>query len=302
MAPMNKSKFLDESAGALGAVTGKRKWRARLISAGVSLNRKEYSAEMLQSSGAAAFPVGTHIHADHQSWEEWDQHPENTVKTIIGVVASEPVFEVGDDGKGGLYADVEIVEAWAPFVEQMAPYVGLSIHSKYIAEDLIRDDGVEVVQALIPSPLNTVDLVTVPGAGGKLLEAIESFRDTMGVDDNDNKDTDERMKPEDIEALATALVEPLARALKPEPEGSPDDVPTATDISEALIESKLPKAARESVYRRIESGEDLKEAISSETEYIKSLRESMTVEPPVGVFHASTKEQEKMNFTPGVWG
>ena len=71
-------KFLEESAGVLGKVSGKRLWRSRLISTGVSSAGKYYSPELLEATGAIAFPVGTHIHADHQSWRDWDEHPENS--------------------------------------------------------------------------------------------------------------------------------------------------------------------------------------------------------------------------------
>ena len=175
------TKTLLES-GVLGAITGKRVWNARLIASGVSLNGKYYSGEMLESTGPAAFPVGTLIHADHQTWVEAYDRPEKSVNTIIGVIATEPKLDTVD-GVEGLYANIEFTEEWAPRVEQIAPFVGLSISTQYIADETAeREDGVETVAAFVPFPTNSVDLVTVPGAKGKLLRALESFSKPPNVE------------------------------------------------------------------------------------------------------------------------
>ena len=289
-------KFLEESAGVLGKVSGKRLWRSRLISTGVSSAGKYYSPELLEATGAIAFPVGTHIHADHQSWRDWDEHPENSVKTIIGVIASEAQLDTVD-GVEGLYANVEFTEAWAPFVEQVGPYVGLSVHAQYLPDETEqRNDGVEVVSAFMPSPLNTVDLVTAPGANGKLLEAIESYRGTMGS--NDTIGTDNRMDPKDIEAVAEAVkvaVESLFTEKASKAKEAEEAATGEADLAEALIESELPKVARESVYRRVGAGETVEEAIKAEKAYFDSVRESFA-DKTDGVFHGSEPAVETFDF------
>ena len=280
------TKTLLES-GVLGAVTGKRVWNARLIASGVSLNGKYYSGEMLESTGSAAFPVGTLVHADHQTWVEAYDRPEKSVKTIIGAIATEPKLDTVD-GVEGLYANVEFTEEWAPRVEQIAPFVGLSISTQYIADETAeREDGVETVAALVPFPTNSVDLVTVPGAKGKLLRALESFSKPPNVEK-----VKKVMTAEEIEALATALANKLSVTNDDVSEKESVDV---EEVAEAMITAGLPKPAREAAFRRIRSGESVKEAIAGEENYMKSLSEALkakAAEESSAVFRRDTDSNE----------
>ena len=280
------TKTLLES-GVLGALTGERVWNARLIASGVSLNGKYYSGEMLESTGSAAFPVGTLVHADHQTWGEAYDRPEKSVKTIIGAIATEPKLDTVD-GVEGLYANVEFTEEWAPRVEQIAPFVGLSISTQYIADETAeREDGVETVAAFVPFPTNSVDLVTVPGAKGKLLRAIESFSKPPNVEK-----VKKVMTAEEIDALATALANKLSATDDDSPEkDSVDD----EEVAEAMITAGLPKPAREAAFRRIRSGESVKEAIAGEENYMKSLSEALkakAAEESSAVFRRDTDSNE----------
>ena len=280
------TKTLLES-GVLGAVTGKRVWNARLIASGVSLNGKYYSGEMLESTGPAAFPVGTLIHADHQTWVEAYDRPEKSVKTIIGAIATEPKLDTVD-GVEGLYANVEFTEEWAPRVEQIAPFVGLSISTQYVADETAeREDGVVTVAALVPFPTNSVDLVTVPGAKGKLLRALESFSKPHNVEK-----VKKAMTAEEIDALATALANKLSVTNDDVSEKESVDV---EEVAEAMITAGLPKPAREAAFRRIRSGESVKEAIAGEENYMKSLSEALkakAAEDSSAVFRRDTDSNE----------
>lgn len=280
------TKTLLES-GVLGAITGKRVWNARLIASGVSLNGKYYSGEMLESTGPAAFPVGTLIHADHQTWVEAYDRPEKSVNTIIGAIATEPKLDTVD-GVEGLYANVEFTEEWAPRVEQIAPFVGLSISTQYVADETAeREDGVVTVAALVPFPTNSVDLVTVPGAKGKLLRALESFSKPPNVEK-----VKKVMTAEEIEALATALANKLSVTNDDVSEKESVDV---EEVAEAMITAGLPKPAREAAFRRIRSGESVKDAIAGEENYMKSLSEALkakAAEESSAVFRRDTDSNE----------
>lgn len=280
------TKTLLES-GVLGAVTGKRVWNARLIASGVSLNGKYYSGEMLESTGSAAFPVGTLVHADHQTWGEAYDRPEKSVKTIIGAIATEPKLDTVDDVEG-LYANIEFTEEWAPRVEQIAPFVGLSVSTQYIVDETAeREDGVETVAAFVPFPTNSVDLVTVPGAKGKLLRALESFSKPHNVEK-----VKKAMTAEEIDALATALANKLS---VPNDNVSEKDSVDVEEVAEAMITAGLPKPAREAAFRRIRSGESVKEAIAGEENYMKSLSEALKAkaeEESSAVFRRDTDSNE----------
>lgn len=166
---------LKESTGVLGAVAGKKRWRARLIATGPG-SSGFYTEAALKDTGPAAFPVGTKINADHQTWEEMLAQPAGSIKSLIGVIATEPEYLTPEDDLAGLYAEVEFIDAWAPFVEQVGQFVGLSINAQAYGDE-INDAGLRVIEGFVPHVLNTVDLVTAPGARGKLFEAVESYRE-----------------------------------------------------------------------------------------------------------------------------
>ena len=183
---------------------------------------------------------------------------------------------------------MEFTEEWAPRVEQIAPFVGLSISTQYIADETAeREDGVETVAAFVPFPTNSVDLVTVPGAKGKLLRALESFSKPHNVEK-----VKKAMTAEEIEALATALANKLSVTNDDVSEKESVDV---EEVVEEMITAGLPKPAREAAFRRIRSGESVKDAIAGEENYMKSLSEALkakAAEESSAVFRRDTDSNE----------
>ena len=294
MTHVKNKTYLDEAAStALVAVTGKKRWFSRLIASGAG-SSAYYTDEALSTTGPAAFPVGTKINADHQSWRDEDEYPAGSVRRVIGVIASEPKFMVAGESisvdgetytadKNGLYAFTEYLDEWAPFVEQIGQYCGLSIHAAYYAtEENYTEGGQIIIDGFIPSVLNTVDLVTVPGADGrvKIKEAFESFiekRDIMGSDDD--KREDEGMKPEELaEALASALkpvldgISAVQEAVNPpvKEDADKDEIDIAA-VSEAVSEAALPKAARAKVYEAVKEGVAVEDAIKTQKAFIDEI-------------------------------
>lgn len=281
--------FVDEATNAtLGPVVGKRRWWSRLIASGEGASAI-YTDEALRSTGPSAFPAGTKMYADHSTWREDEEYPAGSVKRLAGIVATTPQFlSAGEttviEGKtytadiNGLYAVTEFLENWAPFMEQIGKYVGLSIHSAYYADD---DDnsvnGKPVIRGLAPSRLNSLDIVTEAGARGAVLQVMESFRDIM--DSDDDKREDEGMKPEEFaEALASALkplqegISALQEAIKPPvDEGADKNEIDVAAVSEAVSEAALPKAARAKVYEAVKEGVAVEDAIKTQKAFIDEI-------------------------------
>lgn len=263
------SLVLTESASSpLGKIQGKKRWRARIIATG--RGSKAYYTEEAMASGAAAFPVGTKINADHASWKERDERPEGSILSIIGAIATTPVVE-----SDGLYAEVEFLDEYAPLIEQLSPIVGLSIHASAIATDE-ADDGLPIVTAFVPNPLNTVDVVTVPGADGRLLEIMESYNRGIIDTEIEKERIEKGMTPEDI----AAIVAGVADALKPEPVEVPEDEEKVDikAVTEAIVAADLPDVAREQVYAAIENGIDVEEAITAQRAYVDAIAKNLEVE------------------------
>lgn len=282
----------------LKPIKGTRKWLVRLITEGQG-STGVYTREALQGSFAEAFPVGTHMYIDHATEAESYERPEGTLTKLAAVIAETPYWR--DDPEPGMYATVEVVEQWAPFIEQVADIIGVSIHC---GATLAQDDDIvtageplpPVIESFIPSPVNSVDFVTVPGAGGRLVEALESFKKGNAIMGSSNKHNSERKRmdkefKEALEALDTklsALVEALAdKAKKKKNEEDEEDAKKAKEEEEdkakkakeailALTDSDLPEVSRVRVAEAIARGYDAKAILDRETKLVESIRESLS--------------------------
>ena len=302
---------LDESAfSGLGQVTGKRRWKARLVGVGVG-SSAVYTEEALKGSFAAAFPVGTRVNINHQTY---DENPERNLEQLAGAICTTPEFE-----NDGMYAEVEFSEKWAPFVEEFHEVIGLSISGVCTVAAEGTDYGnigfsqdyekIPTVEKFVYSPLNTVDVVTAPGANGRFIQALESFRGNMTIDSNQPKGDDVQVKPEDIAAISTAVSEALknvldkrdkekadakkaedqakldaekAKADKEDKEKKEKEKKTKESIAaavDAIADADLPAAFRRRVAEGFARGEDVKELIKEQVELIESARSEQGVRP-----------------------
>ena len=249
----------------LSDVTG-GKVRIRLINEGQG-SSGFYAGEMLETYGPAAFPKGTFLYFNHENPESRD------IRDAFGATLEDAVFE--DENKG-LWAEAEIFSSHQTFIKEIAKYAALSIEAT--GE---RDEN-ENITELTPNPFNAVALVSRGGRDGKIAEILESA-EYANVVNNETQRKDAGMTPEDIqkivEALSAALAGEFAKiteALKPaEPEPVNEDAIDPADVAEALISAELPKSARKRVFKAMESGVSLEEAIKDEAEYITELRGSV---------------------------
>lgn len=258
------------------------KWRAKIINEGKG-SSATYPAAVLKEFGPTAWPQGTHVFLNHLGEGERDERSgSHDIRDLVGVFESTPEFVESD---GGLYAEIKFFEKHRAFMEEIAPYVGLSIE----ANGEVDDDG--NVTSLIESPLNAVSVVPRAGRGGKLLELVESFReaesDRMNPSDkgepNGSPAVPERkpMNEQEIKALAEALaaaIKPefaaLTEALTPKPVETPKDEPDFAAVVEAAVEADLSKSSRARVVEAVKSGKDLNEALATE----KSLKDEILAE------------------------
>jgi len=130
-----------------------------------------YSKEVLESDGPAAWPKGTHMYLNHPSVSENQDRPERDLRDLVGVIETDPVM-VGKE----LQATATVFEHWAPVIDQLAPYIGVSIRA--IGE--MEHGEAEGRQGPIIKTLDegiSVDYVTKAGAGGKVGALIESARE-----------------------------------------------------------------------------------------------------------------------------
>lgn len=307
------------------------RYRIRIICPGKG-SSGVYSESNLAAS-VGCFPAGTQMFMDHPSKDEDMNRPERSVKDLAGRLVTDAV--VGLDG--ALYAECEVYPSFNDIIREKWQDIGVSINAW--SENGLDADGIVPVFDGVTS----VDFVTKAGAGGALLEVLESQRVSSDEENHMNEETIRQ-------AIATAVTEALAPLLellakdnlpgeqpvapeaptgeapgedperkpeepadKPEaPEPTPERKPEAPGekadnkppapaasgekkdddedekkrkarkesaadafvIATRLLDSGLPRVAQERVIKAVETGVELKEAISAEQHYLTSVKAS----------------------------
>lgn len=130
-----------------------------------------YTREILEQAVAdKVFPAGTQSHANHDTETDTAERPEGDIRNLVGSLTTDAYW---DETLGGLVAEVKIGTAWREFISDHHDVIGTSISAK--AE--LNPDG--SLARLVPDPFNRVDLVTVAGRGGKIVELLEHSKPTM---------------------------------------------------------------------------------------------------------------------------
>lgn len=125
-----------------------------------------YTPEVLERAATEkVFPRGTQGMVDHPTLTEGADRPEGSLHNLALVLTEDARW----DGTA-LVAEARVRSAYRDLVDEFADFIGVSIS----AAAAIGDGG--VIERLIPDPFNRVDLVTVPGRGGRVAAVLESAR------------------------------------------------------------------------------------------------------------------------------
>lgn len=255
-------------------VTGRR-WKARLIEGNKLGSTAYYPADVLATQGPRIFKKGTPIFLDHQTPEERELKPHGSVQNFAGELAEDAYYD-GD----GLYAEIEVFENHAPMIKALSEKIGMSIRAQVRTVQEEREGRiVPVAKEFLRA--RSVDFVVRAGAGGKLVQVLESaLEDELTGSEQDRKNTvmDEAAIKELFEGLAAGIstelksgFSELAEALKPAAEEEKPAEESEVDplaVAKALADSELSESGRERVFKLHKAtGEDINELIESEKSY-----------------------------------
>lgn len=279
--------FVRENRGVIGeAIAGKGDlvYRCRIISAGEG-SSAYYMGEVLDRDKNILAPVGTKSYWNHPSLSEGWERPERDAEKIAAVQISAPEYDPTDQS---LYADYKFDETRRQYVETFAPYLGMSIYA--LAESQVGNIGDytgEIITRFVESPFNSVDVVTVAGANGAILQKVSegykkafvsSGTSTTEATNPHPQQKEPELDIKDLEAAlatqAAAIVSAITEALKPKPADAVKE--SASAEFELIAESGLPKEAREVVYKAVEAGTPAVEAIAAQKQYVNALETAIT--------------------------
>lgn len=166
-----------------------------------------YSPEVLEQAVAdEIIPAGTHMYADHPTEEEAKARPVRSIKDLMSITTEPARLATQEDVArgaeiGALVSEVDVVPTYQPLIEHLKDAIGVSIRGDgELVEGEAEGRRGYLVESL--AHVKSVDWVTRPGRGGKVLSLVESARAneraiSRGVSEATVNDT--------REALQTAL-------------------------------------------------------------------------------------------------
>lgn len=256
---------LHESFSPEASPLGDGKYRIRIIVPGQG-SSGIYTAENLAES-APLFKAGTEMFIDHPTeTEEWER-PERSIRDYAGVFLEDAT--VGEDG--ALYTVCKVFSGMNELIKDKWEHIGVSINAW--CADPISESGIVPPIAGVRS----VDFVTAPGAGGAIIDLLESNRNDnyvkeAGMDKEIESKFDE-LKASLIEALGSKLEAAVATIQETKEQGPTEeasvDVDSVLEAGRKIAESGLPKAAIVRVREAVKAGADVDSALESERAYLK---------------------------------
>lgn len=148
--------------------------RIKLIQAGWG-SSGFYPAAVLKRDGPQVFRRGLHLGWDHPTAEEARARPEGSLRNLAGVLESDARWQDAGPAGPGLYADAKFFAPYREAVNELAPHIGMSIRaSGRVKEGQAEGRTGALIEELVGA--QSVDAVTLPGAGGAILELFEAAR------------------------------------------------------------------------------------------------------------------------------
>ncbi|MBK6887039.1 MAG: hypothetical protein IPH03_11850 [Tetrasphaera sp.] len=160
-----------------------------------------YSAKVLENAVAEkVWAKGTHVYLDHPTESETYSRPARTVKDLVAKLTEDAHL----DEQGRVVAQMQVFKPYRPLLTDpdFAEAVGMSIRAAAEAR-MGEAEGRkgQIVTRLIPDRLNSVDVVTHAGRGGRILAVLESLRTPT----DSEADATEAAVSDQREALSNAL-------------------------------------------------------------------------------------------------
>jgi len=134
-----------------------------------------YPAEILERDGPKVFTKGTKMFWNHPTVTEEAERPEGDLNALAAELVDAARWDQNGVDGPGLYANAKVFEAFQQPVGDLAPHIGVSIRAfgPAVTGEAEGRRGA-IIQGIRSA--RSVDFVTSPGAGGKILELFEAAR------------------------------------------------------------------------------------------------------------------------------
>lgn len=205
-----------------------------------------YSPELLETEGPATWPAGTKMYWDHPTESEETERPERSLRDLAAELVTDPKYlEDGTDG-AGLYADAKVFSAYKESIDELAPHMGTSVR----ALGRVKEGEADGKKGPIVEKLHigqSVDFVTEPGAGGKVVDLFEAARPSTRRKPKEVGNMDEIQKLTEAKDAAEQKVKDLEESNKTTLKERDDAVTEAKRRAEALVLAQAEPFVKETI-------------------------------------------------------
>lgn len=134
-----------------------------------------YSAEVLERDGPKVFTPGVKMFWNHPTAVEESDRPEGDLNALAAELTSAARWDANGPQGAGLYADAKVFGPYREAVDELAEHIGVSIRAsgKAAAGEAEGKRGA-IIQEITTA--RSVDFVTAPGAGGRIVQMFEAAR------------------------------------------------------------------------------------------------------------------------------
>jgi hypothetical protein len=165
-----------------------------------------YPSEVLERDGPKVFTKGLHTYWDHPSVSEEKDRPERSLRDLAGVLTQDAHYDANGLAGPGLYGETRVTEQYRGSVADLAPHIGMSIRAYGKArEGEVDGRKGNIIEQLVSA--RSVDYVTLPGAGGQILELFEAAGRSPAKGDNQVTEEEARLLKEANAALQAQVAQ-----------------------------------------------------------------------------------------------
>lgn len=150
-----------------------------------------YPAQVLERDGPSIFSKGLKMFWNHATPTEEAMRPEGDLNALAAEFISDSRYLANGPEGPGLYADAKVFEGYQGPINDMAKHIGVSIRATgRAAQGEAEGRKGPIVQQLTAA--KSVDFVTEPGAGGKILDMFEAARKPQPATVHKEDEVDEK--------------------------------------------------------------------------------------------------------------
>lgn len=209
-----------------------------------------YTTEVLKRDGPRVFTRGMHNFIDHPTPQEEAERPEGSINRLGSTLVEDAHWldayrdASGVDAGPGLYARATVAPGFVESLDAIANNIGTSIRATGKARmGQIGDYKGPIIEQITSA--KSVDYVTMPGAGGKVLSLVESARKQGVIEMGATEELAElRQMVSTLATGLTAIRESTIRAQAPAiVSGYLDQYPTLPPAIKAKLAATLPAQA-----------------------------------------------------------